>query len=412
MTPDAEPLVVALEGTVAEDRELLGGKAAGLVRMGALGLAVPPAFTLTTAAFRRFRHDGGRLADDVWDQVLDRLRGLERLSGRHFGGRPALLVSVRSGAPVSMPGMMDTVLNVGLTDRAAAELRDAIIRVFESWDSDRARRYRTSQGIAEDLGTAVTVQAMVFGDRDERSGTGVLITRNPVTGADEPYGEWLPRAQGEDLVSGRRSPLPLAALADQLPEAHRDLLSQGHRLERAERYPVEIEFTVESERLYLLQVRRSTRSTVAAVRWAADLVDEGVADAAEAMDRGDEQPERAAADAEPATEPAGVVLARGNGVVPGRRRALAVADPDEVERLAEAGVPAILVRPHTSPHDIHGFLAASAVVTEHGGGTSHAAVVARQIGLPCVVGCGEGAVAAIAGRVVTVDGSHGLVWEE
>lgn len=445
------PLVVPLDGATAADRDLLGGKAASLVLMAALGVPVPPAFTLTTAACRRYQADGRQITELLWSEVLDGLGWLEDSTGQQFGGRAPLLVSVRSGAPVSMPGMMDTLLNVGLTRpmltesgpgwltelatgirtsfadapfavlaaergpdaraEALAQLRWAIARIFDSWRGERAETYRRANGIPGDLGTAVTVQAMVFGNRDDDSGTGVYITRNPATGANEPYGEWLPRAQGESLVSGERSPLELAAFQASMPELHSGLVADGRRLETAERYPVEIEFTVESGRLYFLQARRSTCTPLAAVHWAVDLVDEGLLEIADVIDWVDEDSLRALARAGGPAEITGRVLARGTGVVPGRCCALVVDDADEADRLAEEGSRVILARPRTSPHDVHGFLAAAGVITERGGSTSHAAVVARQIGLPCVVGCGEGTVSAVVGRVVTIDGTRGVVYD-
>ncbi len=442
-------MVVRLDRAPEADRELLGGKGASLVRMAGLGIPVPPAFTLTTAACRRYQAEG--LSEALWAEVSDALGALEEQTGQRFGGVPPLLVSVRSGAPVSMPGMMDTLLNVGLTrpaldrlghdrphdlaagiresfaeapftvltaedeagarEEALAQLRWAIARIFDSWHNRRAGAYRRANGIPDDLGTAVTVQAMVFGNRDDRSGTGVYITRDPMTGANEPYGEWLPRAQGESLVSGEHSPLRLGALREEQPDAHRELLAAGRRLENLERHPVEIEFTVESGVLYLLQSRRSTRTPVAAVRWAVDLVDEGLLEVADAVERVDDETLRKVTETGGSAEAGGRVLARGTGVVPGRCSGLVVTDADEADQLADEGQQVILARPSTSPHDIHGFLAAAGVITERGGGTSHAAVVARQIGLPCVVGCGDGAVAAVSGRMVTVDGTHGVIYE-
>jgi pyruvate,orthophosphate dikinase len=402
--PTTDPLIVPLDGSVQADRKLLGGKGWGLQQMHQLGIPVPPAFTLSTDAYRHFTEHGNALSDELWAEVVAALEPLERKTGTRFGGTPPLLVSVRSGAPVSMPGMMDTVLNVGELPR----LREAISSVFESWHSDRARTYRKANGISDDLGTAVTVQAMVFGDRDERSGTGVYITRNPITGAPTPFGEWLARAQGDDLVSGVRTPEPLAAMADALPEVHKQLLAIGRRLERTQRHALEIEFTVESGELYLLQVRNASGSGLARAVWAVDLVHEGLIDIAEALSR-------VPADWTPPVDLPSVVrsdapVARGLGVSAGIGVGIVVDDADEACDLADAGQPVILARPTTSPHDIHGFLAAVGVITEHGGTTSHAAVVGRQSGLPCVVGCGDGVVAALVGKLVTVDGTTGAVY--
>lgn len=443
--PDA-PLVRLTAGT-EPDRALLGGKASSLVRLLRLGARVPPAFTLTTAAHRDYRDRGRTLSDPLWTRVRAEVDRLGELAGERFGGIPPLLVSVRSGAPVSMPGMMDTLLNLGLSRRATrslagrpemvtelaaglradlagsglpvlvaehpdavrAELEDqlrwAVCRVFDSWHSDRAGAYRRANGVPDDLGTAVTVQVMVFGNRDERSGTGVHMTRDPVTGAPVPYGEWLPHAQGEAIVSGERTPLPLAALERSQPEAYAELVALGRRLERAAGTVQEIEFTVESGRLHLLQARASTSSAAVAVRWAVDLVDEGVIDVAEALRRvpAERLPR-------PGSGPqTGPELARGIGVCDGIGSGLAVTDADEADRIAGTGRPVVLVRPSTSPRDVVGFLAAAGIVTERGGATSHAAVVSRQLGVPCVVACGAGTSATLAGRVVTVDGSTGTV---
>lgn len=446
------PRVVLLDGPVPADRSLLGGKGWGLREMSERGIPVPPAFTLTTAACLDFYAAGHRLPDDVWAQVLDHLVVLERQTGARFGGSPPLLVSVRSGAPVSMPGMMDTLLNVGLTPdgtealrqsgaepalleelarsqqeacaecgvavpdahgedgraQALEQLHTSVEVVFRSWHSDRAQVYRLANGIPDDMGTAVTVQAMVFGNRDDRSGTGVYVTRDPVSGDRVPFGEWLPRAQGEDLVSGLRTPQPLEALHDRLPEAYRQLVTFGARLERLRRSVLEIEFTVESGVLHLLQVRDASGSDQAMVHWAVDLVHEGLIDISEALSRipsswDPAAPSSGAGHGEP--------LARGLGVSPGVATGYVVDSADEAADLADEGRPVVLVRPTTSPHDISGFLVAAAVVTERGGSTSHAAVVGRQMGLPCVVGCGAGAVERLRGRLVTVDGTRGVVHE-
>src|SRR2546428_2575903 len=308
--------VLMLDGSVSYDKEVVGGKGASIARMRSLELPVPSAFVLPVDECRRYHAAGRRLDDALWPSVLDGIAALERDTGRRFGDPSApLVVSVRSGAPVSMPGMMDTILNLGINDeverglgrlcadsafarntharflrefghmvmsadvdclaeaatpaaiRSAIredtaetvpsdpreQLQAAIRAVFDSWVSRRAVAYRRHSGIPEDGGTAVIVQAMVFGNLGSSSGTGVLFTRDPVTGRREMYGDWLPGGQGDDVVGGAVDPLPLAAMAEQLPEAHEQLLEAGRLLERENRNVQDIEFTVEAGRLYLLQ---------------------------------------------------------------------------------------------------------------------------------------------------------------
>ncbi|MFC5138948.1 pyruvate, phosphate dikinase [Actinomycetospora rhizophila] len=452
MTGIVTTQVVALDGTCSLGRDRLGGKAASIDRMRSLGLPGPPAFAITTDVCARFRDGGGELPDDVWAAALDALAGIERATGHAFGDPSSpLLVSVRSGAAQSMPGMMDTVLNLGLTreltdalatqtgdpawardtwerfcrsyaevvglDDGATEpppdpwrqLRTAIGAVFRSWDSPRARVYRDRHGIDHDLGTAVTVQAMVFGNRDAHSGTGVVFSRDPRTGEPGLYGEWMARGQGEDVVSGVVTPAPVSALAQEMPAMHAGLRDAAARLEAEYRDMVDIEFTVESGQLHVLQVRPGKRSAAAAVRVAVGLAEEGVIDRDTALARvGVEQAEALTAAA--GADVDGVVLARGTAAGPGVAVGLVVTDPDDALD-ADEDEPVVLVRPHTAPDDVPAMYASVAVVTEHGGTTSHAALVAREAGLPCVVGCGEGTLAALAGRRVTVDGARGVVLE-
>ncbi|MFJ6675677.1 pyruvate, phosphate dikinase [Actinosynnema sp. NPDC091369] len=433
--------VALLDGCTGLDQELLGGKAFGIERMHALGLPVPPAFVLTTEVSRRFR---GEVPQDVWESVPGLVRELERATGRTFGRGPRpLLLSVRSGAAVSMPGMMDTVLNLGVTGdvvRALGEtggvehaddvrrrfteqfagivgtpapddpwqqLRAAVGAVFSSWHSPRAVAYRKARGIPDDGGTAVVVQAMVFGNLDDRSGTGVLFTRDPLTGAPEPYGEWLARGQGEDVVSGRVDAATLGELADALPEVHGELLAAAAVLEKAGQDVQDIEFTVEAGRLWLLQTRTAKRTPEAAVRHAVALALEGVISRVEAVRR--VTPDQLGALRRPRVDPAHAasapVLARGKPAAPGIGVGVVVVDADEAEQ-REGDV--VLARPTTDPRDVPAMSMAAAVVTEHGGSTSHAAVVCRELAVPCVVGCGS--VTALAGRVVTVDGFTGTVY--
>lgn len=462
--------VLVLDGATVPDREEIGNKGVSIARMLALGLPVPPAFVLPIEECRRFHAAGDRLDDELWDAVLEGVGALEEATGRRFGDpeRP-LLVSVRSGAAVSMPGMMDTILNLGMTDeveaglarltgdpefarsthvrfvhefghtvlgadlleepgdhesvdaaRAAiaedsgeevprephAQLRAAIHAVFGSWSSRRAKAYRRHWGISEDGGTAVIVQAMVFGNLDGESGTGVLFTRDPLTGAPRPYGEWLPRGQGEDVVSGTHDCLPLSALADQLPGVHDRLLDAAALLEREHGDVQDIEFTVEQGRLYLLQTRAAKRSPAAAVRTAVDLAEEGAIDREQALCRVSVEQlltvlaPRLAGDAAATAE----VVARGVPACPGVAAGVAVDDADGRDG------DLVLVRPTTSPEDVAGMIAARAVVTERGGSTSHAAVVSRALGRPSVVGVGEGVTEGLLGREVTVDGSDGVVY--
>jgi pyruvate,orthophosphate dikinase len=370
-----------------------------------------------------------------------------------------------------MPGMMDTVLNLGITDEVEArlaelagdaafarqthcrfvhqfgetvlkadidepgpdadpaavreavrkdtgedvptdpheQLRAVIKTVFGSWSSRRAKAYRKHWGIAEDGGTAVIIQAMVFGNLGEDSGTGVLFSRNPLNGDPEPYGEWLPRGQGEDVVSGTHDPLPLSALAEAMPTAHERLLAAAKLLEREHGDIQDVEFTVERDELWLLQTRAAKRSPQAAVRAAVDLVEEGAIDRAEALQR--VTPEQLASVLAPrvseAVEDAAEVVARGIAACPGVASGVAIGDSDAA---AEAEGDVVLTRPTTSPEDVSGMIAARAVITERGGSTSHAAVVTRALGRPSVVGVGEGVTAELLGEELTVDGSTGVVY--
>ncbi len=466
---------IGLAGGEPPSRDLIGGKAWSVARMQALGLMVPPAFVITTRACAAYLGDGN-LPRGLADEMAKGIAWLEAQTGRRFGGGPRpLLVSVRSGAPISMPGMMDTVLNLGSTDATEAalaaecgdprfardthrrfidlyarivlkaneidllaeaepalwraevaqatggrvpeevfeQLTGAVCAVFESWNSRRAKRYRQHHGIADSLGTAVTVQAMVFGNADARSGTGVLFSRNPLTGDPVPFGEYLPRAQGEDVVSGKFTPKPLSVLEASEGELHGELMAAARTLEQAGRDVQDIEFTVERGRLYLLQSRAAKLAPHAAVRIAVELVREGLIDEATALRR--VTPEQVRIVLSPRLSERALqgarALARGEGASPGVGAGTVVTDSDEAERRAHAGEAVILARPTTSPEDIHGMIASRAVVTEQGGSTSHAAVVGRALGLPCVVGCGAGALAALTGKTVTVDGQKGQIFE-
>ena len=467
--------VLPLDGAALPERALVGGKARGIAAMRHAGLPVPPAFVVTTEACRAYLA-GGELPEGLLGELHAGIAMLEAETGRRFGSpeRP-LLLAVRSGAAQSMPGMLDTVLNLGIDAEIEAALagesgdadfaRDthrrfhemyarivlkagidglqpegtveawraavaesgalgsvpaapadqllgAVRAVFESWNGRRARRYRAHHGLSDDAGTAVTVQAMVFGNLGGRSGTGVLFSRNPLSGAPGAYGEYLARAQGEDVVSGRRTPQGLDALASSLPAAHAALIEAASRLEALNRDVQDIEFSVQDGALYLLQTRTAARAPAAAIRIAVDLVNEGTISTGEALARVSAaqvrtllMPRLADGAAEAAS-----LRAEGEGASPGIGIGRVVLEADEAEARGEAGEDVVLVRPTTSPEDVHGMVAARAVVTETGGATSHAAVVSRSLGVPCVVGCGAGVGAALAGREVTVDGTAGQVF--
>lgn len=466
--------VLPLDGSDLPERRLIGGKGWSIAHMLSLKLPVPPAFVITTEACANYL-EHGTLPESLMQDLETAMAWLESESGRTYGrGSSPLLVSVRSGSPVSMPGMMDTVLNLGinadtmealaeesgdpsfardtyrrfhelfgeivlkatvpelngndLTDwraqieRAAGrsipetpmeQLTATIEAVFQSWNSRRAKRYRKHHGISDDLGTAVTIQAMVFGNLDQNSGTGVLFSRSPLTGDHEPYGEYLRSAQGEDVVSGKFTPKDLDDMEAAVPEAHAQLLRASRVLEEANREVQDIEFTVQNGRLYLLQSRTAKRSPAAAVRIAVDMVREGVISFDEAVQRiTPEQihsilsPQLADTAAQDAT-----LLASGLGVSPGIGVGTVVTNADEAERRVQLGEDVVLATATTCPDDVHGMLVSRAVITEQGGSTSHAAVIGRALGLPSVVGCGANTVTGLEGHLVTVDGTQGRIYE-
>jgi pyruvate,orthophosphate dikinase len=495
-------------------KERLGGKGSGLAEMTALGIPVPPGFTIETSVCAEFSRTG--TLDAVKPEVDEALSKVERSTGRRFGDpQNPLLVSVRSGARSSMPGMMDTILNLGLTRAAvqglaaaagerfaldcrrrflqmysdivlqiprkefeeflterraergaqsdselsAEDLRwlveryedvirqhgasfpddpreqlwGAIGAVFRSWENDRAREYRRLHRIPEEWGTAVSVQAMVFGNRGDRSATGVAFTRNPATGENRFYGEYLPNAQGEDVVAGTRTPHPLGAdgsgtsLEETMPDAYAGLLRVRELLEKSLRDMQDLEFTIEEGRLYLLQTRNGKRTGFAAVRIATEMVSEGLIDENEAVVRVEPEqlvqllaPVFPLADKEAAIK-AGRLLAKGLPAGPGAACGrIAFTAPRAVE-MAAKGDPVVLVRVETSPEDIAGMHAAAGIVTTRGGITSHASVVARGMGRTCVVGAGEITVneerhelsvrgmSAKEGDFLSVDGTAGEV---
>ncbi|MDV3124621.1 pyruvate, phosphate dikinase [Mycobacterium sp. 21AC1] len=456
VAPDLEgDYVVLLDGSACGSRNRLGNKGFGINLMRGLGLPVPPAVCISTDVCAALMAGDEHILDRIWPDVLDKLRRLEAETSRTFGHGPRpLLVSVRSGAAQSMPGMLDTVLDLGIDDAvqtslaahtspgfaadtrsrfqtmyrrivlgadASAEipvdpfvqLRGAIEAVFASWHSPRAETYRAHQRLAVDGGTAVVVQAMVFGNLGSDSGTGVLFSRNPATGADEPLGEWLPGAQGEDVVSGTSDCLPLDALRAAQPRVFTELIAAADQLEQLGRDVQDIEFTVEAGRLWLLQTRVAKRSPQAAVRLALKFRDIGLIDDAEAVRR--VTPEQVRTLLSPALQPetrlAAKLLASGLPASPGIASGTAYVDVDDALDAADAGGEVILVRTSTSPDDVAGMMASRAIVTELGGTTSHAAVVSRELGRPAVVGCGADVAAALDGKVITIDGGEGQVWE-
>lgn len=433
------------------DRHLVGGKARSINRMIHMGLPVPPAFVLSTEFCAAVTDNDGCLTEAAVAALRDGLDQLEETTGRRLGSVDnPLLVSVRSGGARSMPGMMDTVLNLGVNDDVRARIaeitgdatfagdtlrrfceqfervvgspstgdpwKDLVLAaeaVFASWCSPRAVAYREHHQIAHDGGTAVTVQAMVFGNYDDRSGTGVLFTRDPLRGDPTPYGEWLPRGQGEDVVSGRFDAQPLQTLADTMPELHAELLDAAAKLERWGGDAQDIEFTVEAGRLWLLQTRAAKRSPQAAVRIAVTLAEEGVISREDAVRLvpPSHLEEALRPHIDPEARARATVVATGEPACPGTAIGRVVTGCVEAEDLADEGIDVVLARPTTDPDDVSGMVVAAAILTEIGGATSHAAVVSRELGTPCVVGCGQGTVTALNGREVTIDGATGEVFE-
>jgi pyruvate, orthophosphate dikinase len=478
-----------------QDKLYLGGKGASLARMtGSMGLPVPPGFTITTQAWRTFARRGAVVPDELAEGVRQHLHELAAKLGREMDNPDnPLLLSCRSGAPVSMPGMMDTVLNVGLSDevvtglaarsterfalqsyarllatfaevvrelptevlaathresddvgdaerirlwRAVIEAHgppfpqtteeqvlESIEAVWRSWDRPRAQRYRRYRGIAEDLGTAVTVQAMVFGNLDQDSGTGVVFTRDPVTGVSAPYGDFMRCAQGEDVVSGAQIPETIGSLRKQSEDLWRSLNTALRTIELDLRDMGDVEFTVEHGKLWILQARVGQRSPAAAVRVAVDMVDEGLIDIDAAIDRVSlSAVEHLQA---PVCQSFDGLDRLGDGVPasPGTAVGPAVLDPSRAEEMAESGVAPVLICPTTSPQDINGMIVSAGIVTALGGRASHAAVVARGMGKPAACGV-EGMLIDIdqrsvsfasgavirEGDVITVSGDQGIVF--
>jgi pyruvate,orthophosphate dikinase len=490
-------------------RDLLGGKGAGVAEMTNAGVPVPPGFTITTEACNAYYDSKQNFPEGMWEQVLEGMKDIEAQTGRKFGDPSnPLLVSVRSGAKFSMPGMMDTVLNLGLnkatlegiakqtgntrfaqdayrrfiqlfgkivlgidgekfedvmdeakghgarqdTDLSSDELANiaetfkkivkdeagiefpedpkeqlhqAIAAVFSSWNGRRARDYRRVNKISDSLGTAVNVQAMVFGNMGDDSATGVAFTRNPSTGENKMFGEYLVNAQGEDVVAGIRTPQPIKALEDTMPEVYNQFVEIANRLEAHYRDVQDMEFTIERGKLWMLQTRNGKRTGAAAIKIAVDMAKASIIDKATAVSR----VEPAQLDQllhpmiDPASRKKARVMTKGLPASPGAATGKIVLHPDRAEEMAENGETVILVRVETAPEDFHGMVAAKAILTARGGMTSHAAVVARGMGKPCVAGADAlkvnykelsvkvGDLALKEGDWITLDGATGEVFE-
>ncbi|MDP6823270.1 MAG: PEP/pyruvate-binding domain-containing protein [Dehalococcoidia bacterium] len=394
-----------------EDRNQLGNKGANLVTMTRLGLPVPPGFVVSIDAFHRFADTGELPGSDI-----DReLALLESTTGRSLGN--GLSVSVRSSGPVSMPGMMDTVLNVADRETLLRSIRD----ILGSWNVDRAIAYRDLNGISHDLGTAAVVQAMVMGNVGANSGTGVLFTRDPNTGEDELFGEYLANAQGEDIVSGTRTPEPLSWLAEQQPDVYAELYRHVKDLEAYFRDMQDIEFTVEEGTLYILQTRSGKRTGQAAVRIAVEMMREGLIRRDEALMNVTPDQVRSFLHSRIDRPERFLPVLSGLAAAPGAVSGRIVFDNADARNQAQRG-PIILVRPETIPDDIQGIAAAAGVLTARGGLSSHAAIVTRAMGKPCVCGAEDADVDPVngvlrvgdaefkRGDVITVDGTSGHIY--
>jgi len=508
--PNGKLIYTFSEGN-ASMRSILGGKGAGLAEMTNAGLPVPPGFTITTEACNAYYAAGKQLPAGLWDDVVAHMKQLEEQTGKGFGDvENPLLVSVRSGAAFSMPGMMDTVLNLGLnpetvqglikltgndrfawdawrrfvamfgrivldlkaedfdepfdelkkharakldTDLTADQLREiggrfaeivkdktgeefptdpyrqlelAVRAVFDSWFGKRAHDYREFNKIPHDLGTAVNIVTMVFGNMGDDSGTGVAFTRDPNTGEKVLYGEYLTNAQGEDVVAGVRTPAKISQMRDEMPDVYAEFEEIAQRLERHYRDMQDLEFTIERGTLYMLQTRSGKRTAPAAVKIAVDMANEELVTRDEALKRVD--PAQIVQLLLPRFDEAAKakvgdrLLGKGLNASPGAAVGQAIFDPDRAVEAKEAGKPVILVRIETSPDDVHGMLAAKGVLTARGGATSHAAVVARSMGLPCVAGAESlkidyarrqmraGSATVKEGDVISIDGTTGEIF--
>ena len=487
-------------------RSLLGGKGANLAEMTNIGLPVPQGLTITTEACNNYFADGNKLSDELLEQVWEKFAIVEEQIGKKFGDpQNPLMVSVRSGAAISMPGMMDTILNLGMNDvtvQAVAKLTNnprfaydcyrrfiqmfsdvvmeiehykfdnilenhknkegvqhdhqlspegllgviedykklvkrekgvdfpqepkeqllmAIEAVFRSWGNPRAIVYRQLNKIPDDLGTAVNVQSMVYGNMGDTSGTGVAFTRNPSTGEKKLYGEYLINAQGEDVVAGIRTPQPISKLAEDMPEVYEQFVNVANLLESHYKDMQDIEFTIENSKLYMLQTRNGKRTTAAAMRAAVEMVQEGLIDKETALTRIDAQ--QIDQLLHPSIDPSAKldVVAQGLPASPGAACGKILFDANEAEERGKKGEKVLMVRTETTPDDIHGIIMAQGILTSRGGMTSHAAVVARGMGKPCVCGCDAlkidyenecvyiGDIKVNKGDVLSVDGSTGNV---
>jgi pyruvate,orthophosphate dikinase len=494
----------------ADMRNLLGGKGANLAEMTNLGLPIPQGFTVTTEACTDYYNSGEKITEEIQGQIFDALAELEKMQGKKFGDtQDPLLVSVRSGARASMPGMMDTILNLGLNDEAvegfakktgnprfaydsyrrfiqmysdvvmevpksyfekiidevkeakgvefdtdltAEDLKDlaerfkqvykdamkgeefpqepkeqlmgAVKAVFRSWDNPRAIVYRRMNDIPGDWGTAVNVQAMVFGNMGETSGTGVAFTRNPSTGEKGIYGEYLINAQGEDVVAGVRTPQPITKLEEDLPECYKEFMAIAGKLEDHYRDMQDMEFTIQEGKLYFLQTRNGKRTAPAAIQIACDLVDEGKITPEEAVTRIEAKSldQLLHPTFDTAALKAGEVIGSALPASPGAAAGKVYFTAEDAKNAGEKGERVILVRLETSPEDIEGMHAAQGILTVRGGMTSHAAVVARGMGTACVSGCGEikideeakvfelGGKTIREGDYISLDGSTGKIY--
>ncbi len=375
------------------EKSELGNKGANLVAMTHLKLPVPPGFTVSVTAYKKWQENG----DFPEDEIIQALTSLEIETGRKLGS--GLEVSVRSSAPVSMPGMMDTVLNIG--DRVV--LMTAVKRIFDSWNNPRAADYRRINGISASLGTAAIIQAMVYGNQNEKSATGVIFSRNPSTGEKGLYGEYLLHAQGEDIVSGTRTPQPVAGLRASMPGIYSELEKIAQKLELHFRDMQDIEFTVESGKLYILQTRNGKRTGRAAVKIAVDMISEGLLTREEAIMRISVEDIKGMVHKQLVSPVSAKPITRGLSAAPGAAAGRVYFDSEEALNEARKGVLVILVRPETSPDDIRGVASSVGVLTQKGGLTSHAAVVTRAMGKPCICGA-EGIDINLSARQFTAGG--------